>query len=95
MDLKLITKKILKIRSQYHFWFKRVFLHDKIAIFIHEEKQLNQRFNQYYKFLKALRCYEIITMNEAHKSGEDIKEQQLEKKKELIIHIWPEKFKKI
>lgn len=95
MDLKLITEKILKMRSQYLFWFKRVFLHDKVAIFLYEEKQLNQRFNQYYKFLKALRCYEIITMKEAHQSGEDVKEQQLEKKKELVKHIGQINLKKI
>ncbi|WP_048190085.1 hypothetical protein [Methanobacterium sp. SMA-27] len=95
MDLKLMAMKIFKMRSQYHFWFKRVFFHDKKAIFIHEEKQLNQRFNQYYKFLKALRCYEIITVKEARKSGKDIKEQQLEEKKELVKNIWPEKSKKI
>ena len=94
LDLIHMAKKILRIHSQYS-WFKRVFVHDKKAIFLHEEKQLNQRFNQYYKFLKALRCYDIITVKEAHKSSMDIKEQQLEEKKELLKNIWPEKFKKI
>jgi len=52
---KFVPQTTLKWVYLYYYWFKRVFLYDKVAILIYKENQLNQRFNQYYKFFEALK----------------------------------------
>ena len=91
MNLKLESNSLNQY-SKCRSWLKRVFLHDKNATFTYKEKQLNQKFNQYYKFLEALKSYEIITLKDALKSGQNIREQQVEEHRLLAKSIWPEKF---
>jgi hypothetical protein len=86
-----LPKTLLKWLSLYLGWFKRVFLHDKESTLIHKENQLNQRFNQYYKFFEALKKYDLISVNEAIKSSHNIKQQQIEEHNKLVKRICPEK----
>jgi hypothetical protein len=91
MNLKLESNSLNRL-SKLLFWIKRVFFQDKTAKFVYKENQLNIKFNQYYKFLEALKSYEIITLKEALQSGQDIREQQVEEYRMLAKSIWPEKF---
>ena len=76
-------------------WFKRVFLHDKKATLIHQEKKLDKQFNQYYKLFKAFENYNIITLKEASESRENIKEQHLDEHNELVKIFGQKTCKKI
>ena len=91
MNLKLESNS-LNSYNKFLLWIKRVFFQDKNATFTHKENQLNRKFFQYYKFLEALKSYEIITLKEALQSGQDIREQQIEEHRLLAKSIWPEKF---
>jgi 23S rRNA pseudoU1915 N3-methylase RlmH len=88
--IKLVPHTILKQVYSYYNWFKRVILHDKVAILTYKENQLNKRFKQYYKFFDALKNYDIITVNEAHKSRKNIIKKQNQEHKELVKSIYPE-----
>ena len=91
MKLKnLIPQTILKRFYSHYCWFKRVIMHDKIAILAYKENQLNKRFKQYYKFFDALKNYDIISVNEASKSRKDIIEKQNQEHKELVKSIYQE-----
>jgi len=91
MNLKLKSNSYNQY-SKLKLWFKRIFFLDKTATFAYKENQLNQKFNQYYKFLEALKSNEIITLKEALQSGQNIREQQIQEHRLLAKSIWPEKF---
>ena len=92
MKFKKSIKKFFTYYYTFCGWFKRVFLHDKKATFIHKEKNLNKQFNQYYKLFEAFENYNIITLKEANESWHDIRQQQLEEHNELVKSIWSENF---
>jgi hypothetical protein len=87
-----IYKNLKEKLNSYHNWFNRVFLHKKASIFTYKEKKLNNKFDQYYKFLDTLKKYNMITVNDAINSQKDVKENQIKEQKELAKSIWPEKF---
>jgi hypothetical protein len=91
MNLKLKSNSLNQY-SKLKLWFKRAFSLDKTATYAYKEYQLNQKFDQYYKFLEALKSNEIITLKEALQSGQNIREQQIKEHRLLAKSIWPEKF---
>ena len=83
MKFKFISY-VLNWFSIFCGWFKRVFLQDKKATFTHKEKELNHRFNQYYKLFEAFKNYDLISKKEIRKSDTDIKKQHIEEQNQLI-----------
>lgn len=80
-------------QSKPYIWFKRVFLHDKLATFLYQQNKLNKKFNQYYKFLNSLKNYDLISIKEASISWQEIRKQHVEEHKNLIKSFWPEEYK--
>jgi hypothetical protein len=72
-------------------WFKRVFLHEKEAIFEYKQNELNNKFNQYYRFLEALKSYNMISVKDANKTWDDVKEKRSKEEEKLIETIWQDK----
>jgi hypothetical protein len=83
MKFKFLSD-ILNWFSIFFGWSKRVFLQDKNATFSHKEKQLNHKFNQYYKLLESFKNYNMISQEEIHKSDTDIRKQHVEEQNQLI-----------
>jgi hypothetical protein len=83
--------KSLKIKFiSFTNWFKRVFLHEKEAIFAYKQNELNNKFNQYYRFLEALKSYNMISVKDASESWDDVMEKRSKEEEKLIKSIWQE-----
>jgi len=84
---KIILSKYIKNLYSLNNWFKRVLLHDNVAILNYKENQLDKKFNQYYKFIDVLKNYDILSFNEAHESKFDVNRKQIEEHKKLIKNV--------
>jgi hypothetical protein len=83
--------KTLKLKSSAaNGWFKRVFLREKEEIFAYKQNELNNKFNQYYRFLEALKSYNMISVKDASESWNDIKEKRSKEEEKLFKSIYHE-----
>lgn len=85
--LSILKEEIYKFDN----WFKRVFLREKSAIYAHKKDELNNKFNQYQRFLKALKNYDMITIRDAKQSWNEVNEKKIQEEEELAKSIWSDK----
>jgi hypothetical protein len=92
--LKHGLKTLIIKFSSVQGWFKRVFLHEKEEIFAYKQKELNNKFNQYYIFLEALKSHNMISVKDATESWDDVKEKRSKEEEKLFKSIWHENLDK-
>ncbi len=76
--------------SKFDTWFKRVMLHEKSAIYKYKKNELDSKFNQYHRFLEVLKNYEMITLQDARQSWNEMSEKKMDEEDKLAKTIWPE-----
>jgi hypothetical protein len=74
--------------SKFDNWFKRVLLREKSAIYAHKKNEMNNRFNEYYRFLEALESYDMITNQDVKQSINEINQKRIKEDEELVKTIW-------
>jgi len=88
--VKFLLKNLNRI-SSYWEWLKWVVFYDKTSMLAYKENQMNKRFNQYYKFLEALKNYKIINIEEYRKSIEELLMEQILQHKKLVKSTYSDK----
>lgn len=84
--LRILKEEI----SKFDNWFKRVLLREKSAIYAHKKNELNSKFNQYHRFLEALKNYDMITVQDARQSWNEVYEKKMQEEEKLAKSIWPD-----
>jgi len=74
--------------SKFDNWFKRVLLCEKSAIYAHKKNELNYKFDQYHRFLEALKSYDMITVQDVNKSLNEINQKRIKEEEDLAKTIW-------
>jgi len=74
--------------SKFDNWFKRVLLREKSAIYAHKKNEMNYKFDEYHRFLKALKSYDMITHQDVKQSINEINEKRAKEEEELVKAIW-------
>lgn len=75
--------------SKFDNWFKRVLLREKSAIYAHKKNELNYKFDEYYRFLEALKGYDMITVQDVNESLNEINQKRIgEEEEDLAKAIW-------
>lgn len=74
--------------SKFDNWFKRVLLREKSAIYAHKKNEMNHKFDEYYRFLEALKSYDMITHQDIKQSINEINEKRAKEEEELVKAIW-------
>lgn len=82
--LNILKKEI----SKFDNWFKRVLLREKSAIYAHKKNEMNNKFDEYYRFLEALKSYDMITLQDVKQSINEINEKRAKEEEELFKAIW-------
>jgi len=82
--LNILKKEI----SKFDNWFKRVLLREKSAIYAHKKNEMNNKFDEYYRFLEALKSYDMITLQDVKQSLNEINEKRAKEEEELFKAIW-------
>ncbi|MTK64738.1 MAG: hypothetical protein F8N15_09520 [Methanobacterium sp.] len=76
--------------SKFDNWFKRVLLREKSAIYAHKKNELNYKFDQYHRFLEALKSYDMITVQDVNQSLNEINQKRIKEEEDLAKTIWKE-----